>query len=50
VQRSSKTTLTEQQIHVATEHYDNPGPGAIKEVFLESIPLPLNAFISTVSA
>jgi phosphate starvation-inducible PhoH-like protein len=43
VQRTSKKSLTGQQIHAATENFDNSKPqvGQIQEVFLESIPLPL---------
>jgi len=41
VQRTGKASLTEHQIHVATENYENTPQGSIQEVFLESIPLPL---------
>ena len=42
VQRTTRNSLTGQQIHAATESFGgNTQVGSIQEVFLESIPLPL---------
>ncbi|MCL5269229.1 MAG: PhoH family protein [bacterium] len=42
VQRAKKTTITEHQIDVAADHFVGENhPGALQEVFLDTIPVPL---------
>ncbi len=41
VQRAGGKALTSQQIHMAGEHFAAGRPGAIKEIFLDTIPIPL---------
>ncbi len=41
VQRGSGNELSSQQIHMASRHFSEAEPGAIKEVFLDTIPVPL---------
>ena len=41
VQRTSKAPLSEQQIRIATEHFEEGRSGKFQEIFLDTIPLPL---------
>lgn len=41
VQRTKKQGMSEHEIKIAARHYQEAAPGDMKEVFIESIPVPL---------